>query len=241
MTPRFVWHDLMTDDPEASAAFYAALLGWEVRRAPEGGYPVFISGGKAVAGLLELGEGGAPHWLGHALVDDVDQTCRRIAFLQGEVLVEPEDVPGIGRTAIVADPIGAVFAPFSRESGADEPADGPLGWSALVAPRPDLAAKVFKTLFGWKPGKSVATPLGPYSLFKLRRDVVAGMLDLPEEFGVPPQWVHHARVPDADAALDRASALGARALHSPVKLPGVGQVAAFLDPRGAAFGVWSAP
>ena len=29
LTGKFVWHDLVTEDPEACRRFYGALLGWE--------------------------------------------------------------------------------------------------------------------------------------------------------------------------------------------------------------------
>jgi predicted enzyme related to lactoylglutathione lyase len=43
---------------------------------------------------------------------DVDGDVKRAADLGASVLVEPTDIPGTGRFAVLADPQGATFALF---------------------------------------------------------------------------------------------------------------------------------
>ena len=47
------WTDLTVDDPDAAAAFYTAVLGWDVAPGDEstGGYRICSVGGRMVAGL----------------------------------------------------------------------------------------------------------------------------------------------------------------------------------------------
>jgi uncharacterized protein len=42
-------------------------------------------------------------------VDSADETAGECAALGGRVLIEPTDIPGIGRFAVLQDPQGAVL------------------------------------------------------------------------------------------------------------------------------------
>ena len=57
------WVELSSPDPEASAAFYREVLGWsatEPGAAETGGYRMFQSDGKNVAGLMGHMQEGHP-------------------------------------------------------------------------------------------------------------------------------------------------------------------------------------
>ena len=70
-----------------------------------------------VAGAYQSSEGqGPPHWLVYVGCDDVDATASRAAELGGTALLEPTDVPGVGRLAVLQDPQGAVFGIFNPTS-----------------------------------------------------------------------------------------------------------------------------
>jgi uncharacterized protein len=49
------------------------------------------------------------HWSVDFWVDDVDAAADKAARLSGEVIVSPFDT-SVGRTAVLADPQGAVFS-----------------------------------------------------------------------------------------------------------------------------------
>src|SRR5579883_1919114 len=114
-TGRFVWHELHTGDRAKAAKFYAQLLGWETRDVPMGPgepYTLGLLGGKDVAGITRsMGPADAPpHWLPYIAVDDVDASAAKIKALGGKTLMDPMDIPNVGRFAPVTDPQGAAFA-----------------------------------------------------------------------------------------------------------------------------------
>jgi predicted enzyme related to lactoylglutathione lyase len=110
------WHELMTTDTEAASAFYSALFGWEPNPQDMGGYTytTFNKNGQGVAGMMGMSgpdwEGIPPHWMVYVTVDNTDDTAARSKSLGGEVAVEPQDIPSIGRFAVIRDPSGAPFS-----------------------------------------------------------------------------------------------------------------------------------
>jgi hypothetical protein len=123
----FVWNELATHDVEAARAFYAEALGWTFEEfpLPQGPYWVAKSGERVVGGLggMETGAvpGDTPYWFAFVEVDDVDARLAKAAALGATVLQPPEDVPGVGRVAVLRDPTGAA-----------------IGW--MTSPRPDPVA-----------------------------------------------------------------------------------------------------
>jgi predicted enzyme related to lactoylglutathione lyase len=79
-----------------------------------GVYTLFKRGETEVAGMMQMPPGAdAPsNWLLYVMVEDVDETARRITELGGTLFVQPRDIPDAGRFAVAADPDGAVFATF---------------------------------------------------------------------------------------------------------------------------------
>src|SRR5580765_2534066 len=53
---KFVWHDLVTESPEACRRFYGTLLGWQFEDIQRLGKPYAIAklGGQRVAGLVSI-------------------------------------------------------------------------------------------------------------------------------------------------------------------------------------------
>ncbi|WP_052848209.1 VOC family protein [Streptomyces avicenniae] len=118
------WVELYTPDDGAALAFYRALFGWETDATPlpEGGGGTYTQIGpagrgeehrcggvlKVPADALEV-QGGAASW--HAMLgsEDCDAAVARARDNGGTVRMGPEDVPGVGRLAVVLDPSGADF------------------------------------------------------------------------------------------------------------------------------------
>jgi predicted enzyme related to lactoylglutathione lyase len=56
-----------------------------------------------------------PMWTPYVGVDDTDGCCAKAQELGAATIVEPMDVPGVGRFAILKDPQGAVFGIIKGE------------------------------------------------------------------------------------------------------------------------------
>jgi predicted enzyme related to lactoylglutathione lyase len=110
----FSWCELMTADPAAAAKFYGALFGWKVELMDmgTGPYHVVKVGDASIGGMMGIPPGatGMPStWCGYVTVRDVDATARQCKELGGTVLVGPQDIPTVGRFAVLRDPQGAVL------------------------------------------------------------------------------------------------------------------------------------
>ena len=121
----FIWYELMTTDQPAAEAFYRAVVGWEMADAGQPGmrYTILSAGKRDVGGLMALpaeacAAGAKPSWIGYIGVADTDAAAKRIAKSGGSIHRGPDDIPNVGRFAVVADPGGATFTlltPLPRE------------------------------------------------------------------------------------------------------------------------------
>src|SRR4051794_38693338 len=106
------WVTTIQPDPTAAAAFYRELFGWE--HEDRGGYFVACRDGKEVAAVAPLPPGVSPapppDWITHVCVDSADEAADRARSAGGRVLAEPFDLQPAGRSAVIADPAGAVFS-----------------------------------------------------------------------------------------------------------------------------------
>ncbi len=113
------WNELMTPDAAKAKAFYTALIGWTAKGQDMGGfeYTMFSQPGAAesIGGMMEVSGPGwesppPPHWMSYVTVTDTDATVAKAKALGGEVIHGPDDIPNIGRFAILKDPTGAAFS-----------------------------------------------------------------------------------------------------------------------------------
>jgi hypothetical protein len=244
----FCWPELVTTDQEGAERFYAGLFGWEVTHFPMGPaahYTIFQIGGRDCAAAYprnsgQVGQEIPPHWQSYVAVADVDRSAARAAELGGAVLVPPFDVMEMGRSAVIADPTGAVFSLWQAKSHPGvgvRDAVGALTWSELVTRDPARAAAFYMALLPWS---ARAMPLegSEYTVFTREESPVAGMMAMGPDFGdTPPHWMPYFQVTDCDAASARAVGLGATVLHPSSDVPGVGRFCILRDPQGAAFTV----
>jgi uncharacterized protein len=108
----FVWDELGTTDVDGAQRFYEEVFGWTTSdMGPEyGGYRIFNRGETGIAGVMALPDATVPpHWQPYVAVDDPDATTAKAKELGGAALMEPMDVPKVGRLAVLRDPQGATF------------------------------------------------------------------------------------------------------------------------------------
>jgi uncharacterized protein len=112
---KFVWDELHTKDQPAAGKFYGALFGWtgKIGEGDPMKYWHWMNAGKDIGGMMTLMQPNVPpHWLGYVGVSDVEGLTKKAAELGGKVLMEPMDVPKVGKFSVVQDPTGAVFSLF---------------------------------------------------------------------------------------------------------------------------------
>jgi len=243
----FVWHDLITTDTAAAKVFYAQVFGWSMQAFPsENEYTVVSAGAVGVGGIMPIPaqarERGAPAcWQGYIAVPDVDAYAARIQAKGGATVQAAQDIPNVGRFAVVADLHGAVFILFKAngEAAASSPsqrAPGTVGWNELHAGNGLSAFNWYAELFGWSRVRDVDMgPMGVYRLFSTGGvDAVGGMMTKMPETPVP-FWAYYFNVDALDAAIDRVNAAGGKVSNGPMEVPGPMFIANCQDPQGAWF------
>ncbi len=107
------WNELMTTDVDAAKKFYTAVFGYTMTDQDMGNmvYTVMKVGGRPNAGLMKTPDANVPtSWLTYFSVDDVDKCVEKAKAAGAKVLAGPDDIPEVGRFAVLQDPQGAVFA-----------------------------------------------------------------------------------------------------------------------------------
>jgi hypothetical protein len=189
--------------------------------------------------------GTPPHWMAHVQVENVDTTASQVKKLGGKVYKEPEDIPSVGRFAIIGDPQGAVlsiFTPSSPMNLHDSSKAGEFCWNELLTTEPLAAVDFYSKIFGWKVIQEMDMgPMGTYRVFGIGDKQLGGMMTIPKGQPTPPMWLYYTEIPDLDAAVTRATKNGAKVMNGPMDVPGGGRIAQLMDPQGAAFALHQAP
>ena len=114
----FVWDELGTTDADGAQRFYEEVFGWTTTDmgADFGGYRVFNRDETQIAGVMTVPDASmAPLWQPYVAVEDPDQTAAKAEEFGASALVEPMDVPKVGRIAVLRDPQGAAFGIIKPE------------------------------------------------------------------------------------------------------------------------------
>jgi len=241
------WVELSTPDPDASAAFYEAVMDWQATEPgpPEtGGYRMFQHQGKNVGGLMgQMQEGQPTAWATYISVDDADETAGKVKGAGGSVIVEPMDVTDIGRMAVFADPTGAVFGVWQPKSfpGADlVNAPGSLCWNECLTRDVEADRRFYPAVFGWTAGRpSFDGAPDSYTVWQLGDTQVGGMMQITDDMyppEVPAHWNVCFAVADCDATVAKATEAGGAVVGGPIDMP-IGRFAQLTDPQGASFAI----
>jgi predicted enzyme related to lactoylglutathione lyase len=250
-TGDFIWYELMTTDPEGAKAFYEAVVGWAIGdAAPEfKGYRMIArSDGGSAGGLLpitpDMQEHGAkPGWLGYINVGNVDATAASIRSAGGKVWMEPFDIPGIGRIAMVTDPQGAPFYVMKPIPPAEDPnaksdvfsrsAVQRCGWNELLTTNEQAARQFYGEQFGWTSDNFMPMgDMGEYRFFDLQGEGIGAVFKTPDG---KPRWRFYFRVPSIAQVKDVVEKKGGSVTMGPMQVPTGDWVIGGTDPQGAEF------
>jgi uncharacterized protein len=246
----FVWYELHTPDAAQADKFYRPVLGWNTKDAgmKDKKYTMLHAGEIPIGGFLEkpaqsFADGMKPSWMGYIGVSDVDSWCERLERAGGKIHRPSEDIPGVGRFAVVADPQGAIFVlfqPGDPSQTAMLPAPGTPGavsWHDLGARDWQSAFAFYSDLFGWEKANAIDMgPAGVYQIFSLKGAPIGGMMTL-ENPKSAPGWLFYFNVDEIGAAVSRVKEQGGSITHGPSEVPGGLHIAHCLDTQGAAFGI----
>lgn len=111
----FSWAELATTDVPAAKKFYGQLLGWQLQDMDMGEmtYTVINVSGQGIGGIMPVpanAPGMPTAWGNYVTVDNVDAVADRVKGLGGKVLMQPTDIPTVGRFAMIQDPQGATIS-----------------------------------------------------------------------------------------------------------------------------------
>jgi uncharacterized protein len=118
---------------------------------------------------------------------------------------------------------------------------GALCWFELATTDQAAAKKFYTSLFGWSSNDSPMGPGESYTIFQLNgHDTGAAYTLQPDQKsrGVPPHWMLHIAVENADTAGARAVDLGGKLVSPAFDVMDFGRMAIIADPAGAVFSVW---
>jgi predicted enzyme related to lactoylglutathione lyase len=239
----FCWVDLGTTDVAGVKGFYGGLFGWEFEDLPaeEGTYTMCRLEGNDVAGIHRHAEEEGTGWSSNISVDDLDAATARARELGAEVLAEPFEVPGAGRTAVLRDPAGAVVSfwqPGGHAGAGLVNEVGTWSWNELVSADLDRAKAFYRELFGWG-GEDVPGPI-PRTGFTLGNLLIGGGHAPGPGEDPAPRWTVSFRVADADRTVAEAERLGGTVMLPPMDIP-IGRFTVLADPAGAQFTAAAVP
>jgi len=253
---RFVWYELLTTDVEGAIAFYTEVVGWKTQPWEGAEYTMWVAEQGPLGGLAKLPDaakqmGAPPYWQANVEVANVDETIAKVKALGGKLHHGPEDVPTVGRFAVIADPQGAViavFTPASAMTSHDVSKQGEFSWHELYTTDHEAAFEFYRQIAGWERlGEVDMGPRGKYLLWGRGGKQLGGMMTTPPGMktpdgrDVPPAWMYYVTVTDLDGALARAKGKGARVLNGPMEVPGGQRIVQLMDPQGAAFALVTPP
>ncbi|MEU3659336.1 VOC family protein [Streptomyces sp. NPDC032940] len=227
------WVDAQLPDVRAGKRFYGGLFGWTFEEMRPGAPAWARLDGEPVAALVPKVDGRMPTvWTVYFAARDAVGLAGRIREAGGQIVTPPEPVGGLGTTALVADPQGAVFALLQPAQEADGTAfagfgrrhePGAFAWAELYTRDTEAANAFYGDLFH-------DALFGPGAAPDVGRAAVTDVF--PAE--MPPHFLVHFGVEDCEAALAEVTRLGGRVRVPPFGTS-YGTVAVVSDGQGASF------
>lgn len=247
-----IWYELLTKDAAASTAFYEAVVGWKVQPPnphDEKRYQMIDSGHGFAGGIMQLSEqmcanGAKPTWLFYVGVNDVDATAEKVKKAGGAILMQPFDIPNVGRIAMIADPQGIplyIMRGTTHEASTafDPRGMGKCNWNELATPDQARANEFYAKVFGWNyPDKMAMPGMGDYVFVSAAGTTIGATMTQAE--GAPRGWQFYFRTPDIDVAAEKVKKAGGMVHAGPMDVPGGDRVIVASDVHGVPFGIVAA-
>jgi len=107
-----VHFEFWSKEPAKVSDFYTKVFGWQIRHVPEMDYRLVETGGTGGinGGIMTPKKGPWPGNMAFYIdVEDLAPYCAKIKEAGGKVLIERQDVPGVGALSLFEDPDGRVL------------------------------------------------------------------------------------------------------------------------------------
>ena len=247
---QYLWHELVTTDPEAGAGFYSKVFGWNAQ--PFSGDPNYtmltkaqspVGGARVVDKDPLAGKVGA-NWLTYVGVPDITAALAAVEAHGGRIIYPVTAIPADGgRYAVIADPQGStigVYEPGAGMAAGANPSAGSVAWHELRADDVVAALQFYEAIFGWEVVRSVPMggDVGTYYLFGIGDTQMGGAFKRPKDLPPSwPRWLVYLAVPSVTAAVEAGLAAGGKLLNGPHEVPGGNCMAQIADPHGVVFAV----
>lgn len=112
----FCWNELATSNVQAAKDFYGKVFGWKFSDHDMGDmtYTMIKINDKEFAGIWSIPKDKEkeipPHWMSYILVENLDESLKKIQEQNGIVMKPASNAGDFGRFAIIIDPTGAHIA-----------------------------------------------------------------------------------------------------------------------------------
>ncbi len=256
-----VHFEVMGHDKARLQGFFSKLFGWRIDSDNPMGYGVVAHSENHSAGGVGIGGGifgDVPEDMTgvtfYVEVDDVDETLKRAEDLGGQRMMGPDQMAGGPVFGHLRDPEGHWIGLFQKgfaepaQIGSDEPPKGsPVVHFEVIGKDLGVLESFYGGLFGWTPDTDNPVGYGviarDQNLSEQGIGIGGGIMALPPEMAGEHDGhvTFYVEVPDVDAAMNKAQALGGQRLMGPDTVPGggptLGQIA---DPEGHLIGLTQA-
>ncbi len=257
---KVVWHDLITDTPDATKRFYAELFGWQFEELSPGSsnpidYTLIHHNGRLIGGMVNQTKlktkADISQWVIMLSVKNVDSATDTLLAAGGTVYTKPTSLADRGRIAVVADPQGALFALLQTNNNdphdTNSPDVGAFLWDELWTDDVEQATAFYKTLASYEIEDHQVTQDDKqnhrYRLLSSHNKPRVGILKNPVE-KLKPIWVNYLRISNAtelDNIVSRVKELGGTILLEPQDRSVGGRAALIAGPSGAGIALQTWP
>jgi len=229
---------LISDDAEAASEFYAALFGWDMEQAKDGGFAVRHKG-QMIGGISPVDasdeEVEESFWLVGITVEDLDASLRSAREANAKIYEDAHRVSEYGRFAVIADRQKAPVLLI-------EPGTKPLGrgrdhgwwvWAELWTDDVEDAVAFYANVVGVDHD---TTDRGgeDYHIFTSEEKPRTGIIEIPAQLEkLEPGWAPYVAVSNLGATLGKVKELGGRVVFGETEHPADADVALIMDPSGA--------
>src|SRR5438445_270437 len=104
--------------------------------------------------------------------------------------------------------------------------DGRFVWYDHMTGDSNAATAFYSEVVGWKTMQEMDMgPMGIYRVFGVGDKSLGGMMTAPKDQPMPSMWIYYAETSDIDAAIARATRMGAKVMNGPMEVPGGSRIA----------------